>query len=72
MDFEETQHLWKTFENLKKHFKPGGRFERLYPLFEAQESFLFIPPNTTRRAPHVRDPMDIKRLMSTVIVALLP
>lgn len=72
MDFEETRDLWKKFESLKPHFKKGGRLEKLYPLFEAQESFLFVPPLTARRAPHVRDAMDIKRLMSTVIVALMP
>jgi Na+-transporting NADH:ubiquinone oxidoreductase subunit B len=72
MDFEETRDLWKKFESLKPHFKKGGKLEKLYPLFEAQESFLFVPPVTARRAPHVRDAIDIKRLMSMVIVALLP
>ncbi|HMB69463.1 MAG TPA: NADH:ubiquinone reductase (Na(+)-transporting) subunit B [bacterium] len=72
MDFEETRDLWKKFESLRPLFKKGGKLEKLYPLFEAQESFLFVPPVTAKRAPHVRDAMDIKRLMSTVIVALLP
>jgi Na+-transporting NADH:ubiquinone oxidoreductase subunit B len=72
MDFEETRDLWKRFESLRPLFKKGGKLEKLYPLFEAQESFLFVPPFTTKRAPHVRDAMDIKRLMSMVIVALLP
>jgi Na+-transporting NADH:ubiquinone oxidoreductase subunit B len=53
-------------------FKPGGKFGWAYPLFEANESFLFVPGVTARRAPHVRDRMDIKRLMSLVIVALMP
>ncbi|NNE43413.1 MAG: NADH:ubiquinone reductase (Na(+)-transporting) subunit B, partial [Gemmatimonadetes bacterium] len=69
MDFEETRDLWKQFDKLRPMFKKGGKFEALYPLFEAKESFLFIPPNTTKRAPHVRDAMDIKRLMITVVVA---
>jgi Na+-transporting NADH:ubiquinone oxidoreductase subunit B len=72
MDFEETRDLWKKFQEIKPRFQQGGRFARFFPLFEAQESFLFVSPHTARRAPHVRDAMDIKRLMSTVIVALLP
>jgi Na+-transporting NADH:ubiquinone oxidoreductase subunit B len=72
LDFEETRDLWKSLESLKRHFEKGGKLERLYPLFEAQESFLFVPPTATKSAVHVRDAMDIKRLMSMVIVALLP
>ncbi|MBZ0269375.1 NADH:ubiquinone reductase (Na(+)-transporting) subunit B [bacterium] len=72
LDFEETRDLWKKFEELRPHFSKGGRFERLYPLFEAKESFLFVLPHTAKGRTHVRDAMDIKRLMSTVIVALLP
>ncbi|HMB68766.1 MAG TPA: NADH:ubiquinone reductase (Na(+)-transporting) subunit B, partial [bacterium] len=72
LDFEETRDLWKKFEELRPLFTKGGRFEKLYPLFEAQETFLFVPPHTAKGRVHVRDAMDIKRLMSTVIVALLP
>ncbi len=72
MDFEETRDLWKGFQKVRPHFEKGGRFEKLYPLFEAGEAFLFVPPNNTKSRVHVRDQMDIKRLMSTVIVALIP
>jgi Na+-transporting NADH:ubiquinone oxidoreductase subunit NqrB len=72
LDFEETRDLWKKFEELRPHFSKGGRFERLYPLFEAKESFLFVLPHTAKGRTHVRDAMDIKRLMSTVIMALMP
>jgi Na+-transporting NADH:ubiquinone oxidoreductase subunit B len=72
LDFEETRDLWKKLESFRPMFSKGGKFERLYPLFEANETFLFVPPETTKGKVHVRDAMDIKRLMSMVVVALLP
>lgn len=53
-------------------FDKGGRFERLYPLYEAADSFIYTPADVTDGAPHVRDAMDLKRVMITVVVALLP
>jgi Na+-transporting NADH:ubiquinone oxidoreductase subunit B len=64
--------LSKYFEKLGRHFKPGSRLEKYYPLYEAFDSFLFGSGRTTRLAPHIRDSMDLKRIMSIVIVALLP
>ena len=61
--------------HLHKHkalFEPGGKLSWLYPLYEAQETFLFTPADTATSAPHVRDGLDIKRLMITVIIALIP
>ena len=52
------------------HFQKGGRLERLYPLWEAQDTFLYTPGEVTRSAPHVRDALDMKRLMVTVVIAL--
>lgn len=60
------------FDSKRKHFIEGGHLQRLYPLFEAFETLFFIPGHVTRNAPHVRDSLDLKRLMSTVIVALIP
>lgn len=53
-------------------FTKGGKFERLYPLYEANESFLFTPRTVTKTGVHVRDWLDSKRLMITVVVALVP
>ena len=53
-----------------RHFETGGRLERLYPLWEAQDTFLYTPGEVTRVAPHVRDAFDMKRLMITVVIAL--
>ena len=53
-------------------FEKGGKFEKLYPLYEAQDTFLYTPGEVTSEASHVRDSIDLKRMMSMVIVALLP
>ncbi|QDT69029.1 Na(+)-translocating NADH-quinone reductase subunit B [Planctomycetes bacterium MalM25] len=53
-------------------FKKGGKLEKLYPLYEAKDTFLFTPGEVTKGTSHVRDAIDMKRMMSTVIVALLP
>ncbi|MEE2965809.1 MAG: NADH:ubiquinone reductase (Na(+)-transporting) subunit B [Acidobacteriota bacterium] len=51
-------------------FEKGGPLERLYPLWEAQDTFLYTPGDVTQAAPHVRDALDMKRLMTTVVIAL--
>ena len=62
----------KISAELGRHFQKGSRFQRWYPLYEALDSFVFGSSQTTSSAPHVRDAMDLKRIMVTVIVALLP
>ena len=59
-------------DSLGKQFQPGGRLERMYPLYEALDTFLYTPGSTTQGAAHVRDGMDLKRMMVTVVVSLLP
>jgi len=53
-------------------FEKGGKLERLYPLYEAQDTFLFTPGIVTRTGAQVRDGLDYKRMMVFVVVALLP
>jgi Na+-transporting NADH:ubiquinone oxidoreductase subunit B len=55
-----------------KLYAPGGRLARLYPLYEAIDTFLYTSGTTTKSAPHARDAADLKRVMMTVVVALLP
>lgn len=50
----------------------SGKWQKLGPLYEATDTFLYTPGTVTREAPHVRDAMDMKRMMITVIVALIP
>ena len=53
-------------------FEKGGKLEKLHPLFEANETFLFTPGHVTDGPSHVRDGIDLKRMMTVVVVALLP
>ena len=64
--------LRKILDNQAPIFEKGGKLEKLYPLYEAQDTFLYTPGEVTRRASHVRDAADLKRIMITVVVALLP
>ena len=57
---------------LKALFTVGGRLQHLRPLYDAVDHFLFTPGTVTRGAPHVRDTMDLKRMMITVVLALFP
>jgi Na+-transporting NADH:ubiquinone oxidoreductase subunit B len=59
-------------EEAGHHFEKGGRFERWYPIYEAIDSILFGSSQTTKIAPHVRDSLDLKRVMTTVLISLLP
>lgn len=64
--------LRKMFDNMKPAFSEGGKFSWLSQPFEAFESFAFVPKTVTARGSHVRDSIDIKRVMTVVIIALLP
>jgi Na+-transporting NADH:ubiquinone oxidoreductase subunit B/electron transport complex protein RnfD len=64
--------LQQLFEKIAPNFKEGGKLAVLKPVFEAMENFFFAPATTTVAAPYARDPLDIKRFMSMVIIALLP
>ena len=64
--------LLRWMEKTKPLFQKGGRLQRLFPLYEAQEAFLFTPRDVTEGAPHVRDAIDLKRYMILVLFALIP
>ena len=64
------QALRKLLDKQAKHFQKGGRLEKLYPLWEATDTFLFTPGEVTKRASHARDGLDLKRMMITVVIAL--
>ena len=64
--------LRSLLDKVQPHVSPGGRYSRLYPAYEALDGFLFNPGTVTAGAPHLRDAMDLKRVMITVVIALLP
>lgn len=60
------------FDKQKPLFTKGGKLEKFYPLYEAIDTFAFTPADVTASDAHVRDGIDLKRTMITVVVALLP
>ena len=63
----------KSFiESLEPHFTKGGKFEKMYPLYEAIDTGLYSPPNVTNNTAHVRDGIDLKRIMITVWLCCFP
>lgn len=65
--------LHDLLEKQKPMFEKGGKLEKFYYLFEAGETFMFTPPSVTKkRGAQVKDAIDLKRMMMTVVVALVP
>lgn len=64
--------LRKTLDKLKPHFTKGGKFAKLQSVFEGFEAFMFVSDKVTFKGAHIRDPLDLKRTMTVVIIALLP
>ncbi|NOY68295.1 MAG: NADH:ubiquinone reductase (Na(+)-transporting) subunit B [Deltaproteobacteria bacterium] len=62
----------QVFDKLRPHFSGHGRLAMLGPLFEAVESFFYIPNVPAKTGPFLRDSLDLKRFMSVVLAALLP
>jgi len=62
----------KRLDKIRKPFNRGEKFERFAPAVNAFDTFLFVPNHTTKSGSHIRDAVDLKRTMVTVIIALLP
>ena len=59
-------------DKIKTPFEKGGKLEKFYPVYDGIDTFLFVPGHTTKKGSHIRDGIDLKRTMVTVIIALLP
>ena len=57
---------------IKPNFEKDGKLEWLYPIYEATETILFSTDERTKKAPHIRDSIDIKRVMILVVITLIP
>ncbi|KYG82772.1 NADH:ubiquinone reductase (Na(+)-transporting) subunit B [Roseivirga echinicomitans] len=65
--------LHNLLEKQKPMFEKGGKLEKLYYLFEAGETFMFSPASTAKnKGVQVRDAIDLKRMMMTVVIAMIP
>ncbi|MEE9384957.1 MAG: NADH:ubiquinone reductase (Na(+)-transporting) subunit B [Nannocystaceae bacterium] len=66
------QFLRDQLDKIGTHFHKGGKLEPLYPVYEMHDTILFTPGEVTGKASHVRDGIDQKRMMITVVMALMP
>ena len=64
--------LRKYLDDIHPLFIKGGRFEKYYALYEMVDTFLYTPADVTPHAPHARDALDIKRVMTYVVIATMP
>jgi Na+-transporting NADH:ubiquinone oxidoreductase subunit B len=66
------QAIRRFFDRIEPAFSKGGRLEKFNAVYEAFDTFFFTPADVTARAPHVRDGIDLKRLMVYVVIAAAP
>ena len=64
--------LRKFVDKIKPTFEKGGKLGFLHSTFDAFETFLFVPNTVTKKGAHVRDCVDLKRVMIMVVIALVP
>jgi Na+-transporting NADH:ubiquinone oxidoreductase subunit B len=64
--------LRKILDGVEHHFEEGGRYKKWYPLYEAVDTIFYTPASVTRSTAHVRDGIDLKRIMITVWFAAFP
>ncbi|WP_085900298.1 NADH:ubiquinone reductase (Na(+)-transporting) subunit B [Kiloniella majae] len=60
------------FDRIEPHFINGGKYEKFFPIYEMVESFLYTPKTVTKVAPHARSYVDMKRIMTYVVIATIP
>lgn len=64
--------LRRYLDKIKPNFEQGGKYQKFHSTFDAFETFLFVPDTVTIKGSHIRDAIDLKRTMSTVVIALVP
>lgn len=62
----------QRLDKLKTPFEKGNKYEKFAPAFNALDTFLFTPNHVTKKGAHIRDAVDLKRTMITVVIALVP
>ena len=64
--------LRSFFDRIEPYFVKGGKYEKLFPVYEMVESFIYTPKTVTTAAPHARSYVDMKRIMTYVVIATIP
>jgi len=62
----------KFFKKYEGLFQEGGKYEKYYPAYMGIYTFMFTPSETTHQGSHIRDSVDLKRVMFMVVLALIP
>ncbi|TXH62879.1 MAG: NADH:ubiquinone reductase (Na(+)-transporting) subunit B [Thiothrix sp.] len=66
------KNLRRWLDQREPDFMPGGKYEKYFSLYEMVDTLLYSPPNRTTSSPHVRDALDLKRVMGYVWLATFP
>ncbi|WP_170333794.1 NADH:ubiquinone reductase (Na(+)-transporting) subunit B [Ruegeria arenilitoris] len=64
--------LRNFFDRIEPNFTKGGKYEKYFPIYEMVESFIYTPKTVTTVAPHARSYVDMKRIMTYVVIATIP
>ena len=64
--------LRRILDDMEPHFQEGGRLQKWFAVFEVFDTFLYAPNSVTKSTAHVRDGIDLKRIMITVWLATFP
>ncbi|WP_321480101.1 NADH:ubiquinone reductase (Na(+)-transporting) subunit B [uncultured Bacteroides sp.] len=64
--------LRNYLDKIKPNFEEGGKFHAFHSVFDGFETFLFVPNRTSKLGTHIHDSIDSKRIMSMVVIALIP
>lgn len=64
--------LRKYLNKVKPNFEAGGKYSALQSLFDGFETFLYVPNKTSKSGVNIHDAIDSKRIMSMVVIALIP
>lgn len=64
--------LRSFFDRIEPNFTKGGKYEKYFPIYEMVESFIYTPKTVTTVAPHARSYVDMKRIMTYVVIATIP
>ncbi|MBB45370.1 MAG: NADH:ubiquinone reductase (Na(+)-transporting) subunit B [Rhodospirillaceae bacterium] len=64
--------LRSFFDGIEPNFEKGGRYEKYYPIYEMVETILYTGKSVTKAAPHARSFVDMKRIMTYVVISTIP
>ena len=70
---KKKMHILKNYlDKIKPNFEPGGKLQAFRSVYDGFETFLYVPNTTSRSGASIHDAIDSKRIMSIVVIALMP